>query len=195
MEMISIGFKKYEVVKVVKESDFHFSMICKYKNKQYFVRRFKMIQAYEHCIQDYKAIKKLGIKIPKMIKNSKKNLTILYQFIDAENCAEKLSKEDIPENYFDKLFLLHRFAKFSKVDLNYLPEKFRFFNNEMYYMSYEFFPVGGEKNFEDFGLFHWHYGMDAMNHLKELGLPIDKKRVLTLPELKKKIVLLSIMKW
>ncbi|MCF0117284.1 MAG: hypothetical protein HUJ61_04455 [Bacilli bacterium] len=195
MDKLIIKRKEYFIDKVVKISDYHTSYICIFKNKKFFIRKFKDSVVFNRCIDDYKKIKKIGICIPKMLKIDKKEMSIIYEFIDAEDCARILTNIDIDDAIFEKLFLLRRFARFSKVDLNYLPENFKYYNGELYYMSYEFFKESQEKSLEDYGMYYWIYGTVAMNHLAELGLPIDKSRVLTTPEVKKKIVLLSIMKW
>lgn len=196
MENLIIRRRIYIVDHLIKSGISHDSYLCKYKERSYLVKQFKSISDYQADLANYKVVKKYGINLPKLMRKDKKTFCVSFQYIDAQNMAEVIANNDASDDVFGELFNMYRFARFSKIDLNYLPENYKYYKNSLFYLSYnEFGPAHKDKNLENYGIYFWIYGSDCMNHLKDLGLPIDKSRLLIQPEVNKKIVLLSIMKW
>ena len=195
MENLIIRRREYLIEKTVKVVDSHSTFLGQYKGKVYFVKTFVNLDEFNNELASYKKLKKMGISCPKLLRKDKKTLNIAFQYVDAKNMADVLSEGDIPDKCFQELFNIYRFARFSKIELNYLPEYFILENGKLYYTSYEVFPMNKEKNLENYGLRFWLYGDECAKHLNDLGLPVDKNRILAKGELNKKIVLLAIMKW
>lgn len=183
--------RKYEVIKSLNPHEFS----VRRKNKYFHLKTFDDINSFNKEISDYKAITKYGIKVPRMLKSSKRELTILFEYVGEETIDKLLDQGDIDEKVFDKLFTIYRFARFSHIELNYLPENYALYNGELFYLLYEFSKENKERNLENYGIRFWFTGVEGISHLKELGYEVNNARLLSKAELNKKIVLISIMKW
>ena len=183
--------RKYEVIKSLNPHEFS----VRRKNKYFHLKTFDDIKSFNKEISDYKAITKYGIKVPRMLKSSKRELSILFEYVGEETIDKLLDQGDIDEKVFDKLFTIYRFARFSHIELTYLPENDALYNGELFYLLYEFSKENKERNLENYGIRFWFTGVEGISHLKELGYEVNNARLLSKAELNKKIVLISIMKW
>lgn len=195
MEKLIAAKKEYQIISLLKEDEFHKSYKCERNGKLYFVKVFLDAPSFQADASNHKILKKYGINIPKLIKSNKKDLTNTYQFIDGDNVLQVIARQELDEIYYEQLFHIYRFARFSKIELDYHPENYVLYNNELYYLSHNFIPQNQEKNLENFGIYFWFYSDELAQYLKENNLPVDKKRILSKGEVNKKIVLTSIMKW
>lgn len=195
MENIIIKRKRYQIDDVLAKDDFHESYKASLNGKTYFIRKYINKDEYIASLGQSKSLKKLGITIPKILKKDKDVFAIVYQYINGETIAEHLAKEDLPDEYFTYIFNMYRFARFSKFEINYLPENFKLEGKNLYYLSLEKSEQNPEKNLENYGLNYWIISKEGYDHLIELGFEVDKKRILSKGDANKKIVLLSIMKW
>lgn len=195
MENIVVRRKKYEIVKKIVEKEDHISFECKIKDKKFFVKQYNNLDDFDFEVKSYKDFSSYGIKNPKLLRKDKKNLTLVYEYIDGIKALDAIANGTINDEWFEKLFLIYRFARFSKIDINYLPDYYQMYKGELYYLNHYYFEQDPKKNLENYGIDFWLYGEKCANHLKELGYEVDKSKILSKPELNKKIVLLSIMKW
>lgn len=195
MENIVIKRKKYEIVKEVIRKDDHISYECKIKDKKFFIKKYNSFEDFDFEIKSYKDFKNYGIRNPKLLKKDKKELTVVYEYIDGINALDAIANNTIDDFWFEQLFLIYKFARFSKIDINYLPECYKMYKGELYYMNHYYFLQDSKKNLENYGIDFWLYGDKCAEYLKKFGYQIDKKRIISKTELNKKIVLLSIMKW
>ena len=195
MEELLIKRKPYKVISLLKEDELFKSYKCEYKSETKFVKVFSDKPAFLADQANYKALKKCGIKMPKLQKVDKNSLILVYEFIEEETAFDALLKHDLEDVYFDKLFEMYRFARFSKIELDYFPTNFVIHKGELYYLSHFFSEQNKDKNLENFGIFYWFYSQELVKYLKERNIPVDSNRVLPKAEVNKKIVLTSIMKW
>ena len=195
MENIVVRRKSYEIKRMVIEKEDHTSFECEIKGKRYFVKQYTDLDSFGFEIKSYKEFSSYGIRNPKLLRKDKNNLTVVYEFINGIKATDVIADGTISDDWFEKLFLIYRFARFSKIDINYLPEFYQMYNGELVYLNHYFFEQNPKKNLENYGIDFWLYGERCAEHLKELGYQVDKSKILTKPELNKKIVLLSIMKW
>ena len=191
MESIVLKNKEYKVDKEFTPDSFVVSL----NDKKFVLKRFESLSEFHIELNKRKKLKKFGINIPKVVKKFKKDLTLLIEHISEETMLDTLIKGDIEDEAFKELFNIYRFARFSKIELDYHPENYALKKGRMYYLSLDFGEANKDHNLENEGLFYWIYSPKFVEHLKELKLPIDEKRKLTQPEANKKIVLISIMHW
>lgn len=195
MENIVFKRKNFVVEKELNKSEYVTSFLVSYKNKQFLLKQFNNPVSFNNEIDSYKRITDYGIKVPILKKKDKKNNLLLFQYVGDNTVDKILAKEDINDEIFSKLFNMYRFARFSHIELNYMPENYCLFNDELYYLSYNFSKQDKNKNLENYGIRYWYSGKEGIAHLEELGYEIDHKRLIDEANLNKKIILLSIMKW
>lgn len=195
METLVFKRKKYIVEETLLDSECKKSYLVSFKNKKYVYSLFSDVINYKKEIERYKRITDYGISVPPIVKKSKKQCAFLNKYVGDLTADKILAKEDISDKIFEQLFIIYRFARFSHVELDYMPEKYAFYKDKLYYLSYEFYPQNNDKNLENYGIRYWFSGKEGLSHLKELGYDVDNSRLIDNASLNKKIVLLSIMKW
>ena len=91
MEQIKIGFKTYSLTWEIQNEH----RIVIHKDKKYEYIHFDELEEYKRYIEVNKSLNKHGITIPKIVSKSKKELIIIRQYIDKENCLIDLSKNEL----------------------------------------------------------------------------------------------------
>ncbi len=195
MDTIRFKRKTYNVIKELDKCEYVTSFLVSYKNKQFLLKQFNNPVSFNNEIDKYKRITDYGIKIVPMLKKDKKNNLLLFKYVGEDTIDKILAKEDIPDEIFAQLFNIYRFARFSKIELDYMPEKYAYYQNELYYLSLDFYKQDKRINLENYGIRYWFTGKEGISHLALLGYTIDKSRLIDEANLNKKIILLSIMKW
>lgn len=193
--MVYVKKQVFEVVKyLVKDEKMTVKLVTR-KDKQYVLREFTNYDDYFEALFRYKTLVKSGIYVPKLLKKDKKSFKLLFEYIIGQDCAEALSKYEIKEEYFAALYLLYRFCRVSKIELNYLPENFIYDGKRMFYISLDLFEQNSNINLENYGMEYWFTSVKGIEHLEKLGYSVNHERQISVPEVNKKIVLISIKHW
>lgn len=195
MEQIVVSHRQFEIVKEVETNEVYSSYLVTYKSKKFLLRKYQNILGFDEARYRYKKLYSYGIHVPVIEYKDKKQLALVFEHFDEPTMLDVLSEKDIPEEYFEKLFTIYRYARVNQVDINYLPENFVVRGKKMYYTSLDLFEANKEINLENYGLDYWIISQKGYDHLKELGHKVDKKRLLSKGETNKKIVLLSLFNW
>lgn len=195
MDSLLIGRKTYKIEKKTRELHDFCEYLVSFKNQNFIAKKYELTSKMIEDVKSRKNLKKYGINVPKYYKVDKKNNVTLEQFIEGKNVLDELLKNDLDDSYFKELFNIYRFCRFSKIDLDYLPENFLLTNKKMFYLAFNYKQADQNSSLEDYGMYYWIYSSELAQHLKDLGIEVDKKRIIQSAEVKKKIVLLSIMNW
>ena len=195
MEELIIKRKTYHIESIRFENDSFIEFLTTFKNKKYLVRKYKIESEFTEALYRYKKIYSYGIYTPMLRVKDKKEFILVFDYIEGETMAEVLSKGDIPENVFTKLFTFYRYCRANQIEINYLPENFIVNDKKLYYTSLELFPKNPDINLENYGIEFWIMSQKGYDHLIQLGYKVDKKRVLARGEANKKLVLLSLLNW
>lgn len=195
MDTIIVKKRTYVFDKLLHNDDLMSASFVYYKKKKYVLREFKNSESYLDALKRYEKLVSSGIYVPKLVRKDKNTFKLVFEYIDGDNCASVLSKEDLSDEYFDALFLQYRFCRFSKIELDYIPENFVYFKKKLYYISLKVFEQNKNINLENHGLQFFLPSRNGLIHLKNLGYEVDFKRELSNAETNKKIVLTSIKHW
>ncbi|MFA5283705.1 MAG: hypothetical protein WC366_04295 [Bacilli bacterium] len=193
MEEITIKRKRYEIGKLfcqTDESTIHFVYT---KGREYLLVRY--FKNYDFAMNDYKRLAKAGINVPRIIANDKKEHLVVKEYIGGPTVLDELIINDLSDHYFEELFLAYRFCRFSKINLNYLPENFSMKNGKLFYVSNDVADYSPQRNLENWGIRYWIYTAEFSQYLKEKKMNVNPKRILKEEVANKKIVLLSVTYW
>ena len=146
-------------------------------------------------MNDYKRLAKAGINVPRIIANDKKEHLVVKEYIGGPTVLDELIINDLSDHYFEELFLAYRFCRFSKINLNYLPENFSMKNGKLFYVSNDVADYSPQRNLENWGIRYWIYTAEFSQYLKEKKMNVNPKRILKEEVANKKIVLLSVTYW
>ena len=197
MNEIKIKRKVYQVIEELGSFELYDAYRVTRKNKKYTYKKYRGFKAFNDEMGRYNQLVKAGIRIPKIIEKDKKTFEVLFDYIEGERCDSLLVKNDfeLPEIYYERLFVIYRFCRFSKIELNYLPENYVLKNDLLYYDTLDIYNQNSKINLENYGIYFWIKSAQGYEHLEKLGYKFEHKNILKKGEASKKIVLLSIKYW
>ena len=185
--------KKFVVVSTKMIHEDHVTYICTWSNRTYLVRTFNT--DYEKALADYKVLKRAGINMAKMCFHDDTAKVIVFDYFPEEDCLTTLSKGPLPDIYFDALFALYRFARFSKVSLDWEPQNFMLRGTQMFYLPTKWEPMNEQNGLEKAGIRTWYLGKEGRGLLARKGFDITNLPSVEENAVNKSIVLHSIQHW
>jgi hypothetical protein len=195
MEKRVIKRYEYELMQLLKHTEEVDIYLAKRKDRYFSFREYRVEKPYNEDLAKYKKIQKIGVNVQKLIAHDRQLLVLIFECFQEPTALDVLAKEELKEIYFKQLFTIYRFCRFSKVELNYLPNNFVLKGTTLYYVGEEITASDPSRNLENFGLRYWIYSKEASELLEEKGLPIEPKRLISEEETNKRIVLLSVTYW
>ncbi len=195
MEKRVIKRYEYELVQLLKQSEEVSIFLARRKDRFFTFREYRLEDAYNEDLAKYKRIQKIGVNVQKLIAHDRQLLVLIFERFQEPTALDVLAKEELKEIYFKQLFNIYRFCRFSKVELNYMPNNYILKGTALYYVGEQITDSNASCNLENFGLRYWIYSKEATELLEKKGHPIDAKRILSEEEANKRIVLLSVTYW
>ncbi len=192
-EVIIAKNKKFVVVSTKMVHDDHTTYICTWSNRTYLVRTFAT--GFDDAMRDYKVLKHAGINMAKICFHDDEKKIIVFDYFPEDDCLTSLSKGPLPEIYFDALFALYRFARFSKVALDWEPQNFMLRGTQMFYLPTKWEPLTEENGLEKGGIRTWFLGKEGRGLLARKGFDISNLPCLEDNVVNKSIVLHSVQHW
>ena len=192
-ETIIAKNKKFVIVSTKAVHEDHTTYICTWSNRTYLVRTFN--NGYEQTMEDYKRLKHAGINMAKICFRDDTRKAIVFDYYPEDDCLTALSKGPLPEIYFDALFALYRFARFSKVCLDWEPQNFMLRGTQMFYLPTQWEPLTEDNGLEKGGIRTWFYGKEGIGLLKRKGFDVGDVKPLEDNAVNKSNVLLSVRYW
>ena len=185
--------KKFVIVSTKMVHEDHTTYICTWSNRTYLVRTF--VTGFENAMNDYKVLKHAGINMAKICFHDDEKKIIVFDYFPEDDCLTALSKGPLPDIYFDALFALYRFARFSKVALDWEPQNFMLRGTQMFYLPTKWEPLTEENGLEKGGIRTWYLGKEGRGLLVRKGFDISNLPTVEENAVNKSIVLHSIQHW
>lgn len=192
-EVILVKNKKFVVSSVKAVHEDHTTYICTWSNRTYLVRTFKA--DFEQAMKDYKTLKHAGINMAKICFHDDEKQIIVFDYFPEDDCLETLAKGPLPDIYFDALFALYRFARFSKVALDWEPQNFMLRGTQMFYLPTKWEPLNENNPLEKEGIRTWFLGKEGRSLLARKGFDVSNLPNLEDNVVNKSIVLASVRYW
>lgn len=195
MEKRVIKRYEYELVQLLTHSEGASVYLAKRKDRVFSYREYRLESAYNEDLGKYKKIQKIGVNVQKLIAHDRQLLVLIFERFQEPTALDVLAVENLKDIYFKQLFTIYRFCRFSKVELNYMPNNYVLKGTTLYYVGEDVTESDPSRNLENFGLRYWIYSKEAAQLLEETGHTVDSKRILSEEETNKRIVLLSVSFW
>ena len=165
--------KKYQPVEQLNKNTFKVSL----KKKFFYFYQFEDEKSFLDYLEKYNYLKNTGVKILKIRRLDKKNFNVVVDYIDGENPLVMLSKGNLEDTVYEQIFLMAWYAKTDHILLDFKPDNFIYFKNELYYKPLTFYPYEEKKAFQTNDIYYWVYSLKLAEYLKNKGLPVDMSRV------------------
>lgn len=192
-EAIQVKNKKFVVQTVKAVHEDHKTYVCVWSNRTYIVRVFE--NGFEQAMADYKVLKHAGINMAKICFHDAEKKIIVFDYFPEDDCLKALSKGPLPELYFAALFSLYRFARFSKVALDWAPQNFMLRGTQMFYLPTKWEKLTEENPLEKEGIRGWFLGKEGHALLKKKGYDDSNLPVMEDTAVNKAMVLAAVQYW
>ncbi len=192
-EVISVKNKKFVVESVKAVHEDHTTYICTWSGRTYLIRTFST--GFDQAMKDYKTLKHAGINMAKICFHDDANQVIVFDYFPEEDCLTALSHGPLSDIYFDALFSLYRFARFSKVALDWEPQNFMLRGTQMFYLPTKWEPLTESNAFEKEGIRTWFLGKEGRALLQRKGYDVSALPAVEENAVNKSIVLTSLRFW
>ena len=192
-EYIQIKNKKFVLTSVRAEHEDHCTYNCTWSGRNYCLRTYAT--GFEKAMADYKELKHAGINMAKICFHDDEKHIIVFDYFPEDDCLNVLSKGPLEERYFEALFALYRFARFSKVALDWHPQNFMLRGSQMFYLPTKWEPLNENNGLEKGGLRSWFLGKEALDELKRKGYDVSKLNQLSEQEVNMLMALVVVRYW
>ncbi len=193
LPVFQIKNKKFVVTAEKMRHHDHVTYIATWSGRTYLVRVFN--EGYEQTLADYKQLKHAGINMAKMCYHDDVQKMIVFDYFPEDDCLTDLSRGPLSELHYQALFALYRFARFSKVALDWEPQNFMLRGSQMFYLPTKWSPLTEENRFEKEGIFTWFLGKEGIGLLKRKGFDVSGLEPMDELLLNKTIVLMATKYW
>lgn len=167
----------------------HETLIATWCGRTYLLRVFE--QGFEEAMKDYRVLKHAGINMAKICFHDDNQKIIVFDYFPEDDCLTDLSKGPLSDLHFEALFALYRFARFSKVALDWEPQNFMLRGSQMFYLPTKWEPMTEKNRLED-NLMTWFLGPEGIGLLKKKGFDVSKLPHMGQAEANKTAVLTAI---
>ena len=193
-EFIQIKNKKFVPVSIKASHSGHVTYIATWSGRTYLIRVYRM-DLFAEAMADYKQLKHAGINMAKLCFHDDEHGVLVFDYFPEDDCLTVLSRGPLGEEYFEALFALYRFARFSKVALDWEPQNFMLRGSQMFYLPTKWAPLTDENKFERIGLLTWFWGKEGVELLTRKGYDVSGHPHLSDAEAKKQATLYAVRYW
>lgn len=188
MDNIILKKKSYEVLEKLGEQTTKVS----FKGKTFVIKEFHVgSEEFEYFLVHYKHLKISGVRIPKVLKIDKKAEKVLLEYIEGENVFDVLSKKDLDDEYYKRIFEQSWLAENDRLSLDYHPDHWIMSkNNEIVYTKFDYDEgINEAQNFKTTQVKLWFFTKEFYNYAKSKGVELDSSRLKDEYKMNKEIVL------
>ena len=162
-EKMSVNENEFEVIKLLGKGKGGYSYLVTDGEKQYVLKQihhepcsyYQFGNKIEAEMNDYKCLKKIGIRIPKMLDVDVKQERILKEYIEGETIYELVLKNEMQVNYLTQLKAMCELLYPANTNIDYFPTNFVVQDGVLYYIDFECNDYMEEWNFENWGIKYW----------------------------------------
>ena len=192
-DVLFIKKKKFVIESTLATHPDHTTYACIYSGVRYMVRVYR--EGYEQMLADYKILKHAGINMAMMDYHDDENKIIAFDYFPEPDVLEVLAKGDLPEKYFEALFSLYRFARFSRVALDWEPQNFMLRGSQMFYLPIKVRKMDDKNGLEKGGLAAWFRGKELKKILEKKGYDLSNYKAMDDALVNKQMTLMAVKYW
>ena len=118
-------------------------------------------------MNDYKRLKKIGIRIPQMLDVDVKQERILKEYIEGETIYELVRRDEMQDNYLAQVKAMCNLLYPASTNIDYFPTNFVVQDGVLYYIDFECNDYMEEWNFENWGVKYWSQTEEFFKYVNE----------------------------
>ncbi len=172
---MTVNEKEYEIQKLLGKGKGGYSYLASDGIQRYVLKQihhepcdyYKFGNKIEAELNDYRRLKKIGIKMPAMIDIDMQKERILKEFIDGDTIYEMILQDKMQPAYIEQLRRMCKLLYTAHINIDYFPTNFVVQNGELYYIDFECNEYMDEWNFENWGINYWSKTPEFLQYVKE----------------------------
>ena len=173
-EKMSVNENEFEVIKLLGKGKGGYSYLVTDGEKQYVLKQihhepcsyYQFGNKIEAEMNDYKRLKKIGIRIPQMLDVDVKQERILKEYIEGETIYELVRRDEMQDNYLAQVKAMCNLLYPASTNIDYFPTNFVVQDGVLYYIDFECNDYMEEWNFENWGIKYWSKTKEFLDYLE-----------------------------
>ena len=172
---IEVNDKSFEIIKLLGKGKGGYSYLVTDGDKYYTVKKihhepcsyYQFGNKLQSEIEDYKRLKKNGIKLPEMYDVDVEREHILKEYIDGDTIFDMVKDNADVSDYIIQVKEMCKKLYAANTNIDYFPTNFVPQNGQVYYIDYECNDYMEEWNFENWGIKYWHKTKEFVGYVNK----------------------------
>lgn len=118
-------------------------------------------------INDYKRLKKIGIRLPEMLDVDIEQERILKEYIEGDTIYQLVIQDMMHPTYFNQIYEMCTLLYASNTNIDYFPTNFVVQNEEIFYIDFECNDYMESWNFENWGIKYWSKTPEFLKYVED----------------------------
>ncbi|MBO5030667.1 MAG: hypothetical protein J6C19_03130 [Lachnospiraceae bacterium] len=177
-----VNEKQYQIQKLLGKGKGGYSYLAQDGTNKYVLKQihhepcdyYQFGNKIEAEINDYKRLKKIGIKMPLMYDVDIKNERILKEYIEGDTIYDFVLKDKMKPVYLEQVRQMCTLLYAANTNIDYFPTNFIVRNEVLYYIDYECNDYMEEWNFENWGIKYWSKTPEFLKYIKSHSSVMQK---------------------
>lgn len=174
-EKMFVNEKEYEIVKLLGKGKGGYSYLASDGAGQYVLKQihhepcdyYQFGNKIEAEINDYKRLKKIGIRIPEMLAVDMERERILKEYIEGDTIYDLVEQDKMETAYMEQIKDMCVRLYAANTNIDYFPTNFVVQDEKIYYIDFECNDYMAEWNFENWGIKYWSKTPEFMQYVRE----------------------------
>lgn len=174
-EKMTVNDKEFETIKLLGKGKGGYSYLVTDGVQKYVLKQihhepcdyYQFGNKIEAELNDYKRLKNIGIRIPKMLDVDVEQERILKEYIDGDTIYDLVRADKMEEDYFAQVKAMCELLYKVNTNIDYFPTNFIVQNGEMFYIDFECNDYMEEWNFENWGIKYWSKTEEFLKYVEE----------------------------
>lgn len=174
---LSVNGREFSVIKLLGKGKGGYSYLVSDGQRSYVLKQLH----HEPCdyyqfgdkmqaeLSDYRRLKAVGIRMPKMYDADVENERILKEYIEGRTVFELVLSDCMKEIYVEQVKDMCALLYPAGINIDYFPTNFVVCGEELYYIDYECNGYMEKWDFENWGVKYWSKTLEFMEYVKEHG--------------------------
>lgn len=163
MKKINLKDREYDVIKLLGHGKGGYSYLVTDGKQKYVLKQihhepcdyYQFGNKIEAEKNDYEALCKTGICMPRMLQIDEENERILKEYIEGPTIYELVLGDQMKETYLEQVRQMSDMVFQAGLNIDYFPTNFVVQQEKLYYIDYECNRYMEEWNFENWGSAYW----------------------------------------
>ena len=174
-EKMLVNEKEYEIVKLLGKGKGGYSYLASDSAGPYVLKQihhepcsyYQFGNKVEAEINDYRRLKKIGIRIPKMLDVDMERERILKEYIEGDTIYDLVRQDKMEAVFIEQIKDMCMRLYNANTNIDYFPTNFVVQNEKIYYIDFECNDYMEEWNFENWGIKYWSKTPEFMKYVQE----------------------------